>query len=172
LKKGEINIDPFSNNRKGLNMLEYDIIFRMFTAVFLGILIGVERQWHNCIAGLRTNILVSIGACLFVLLEASSINDFEPKRIAAQIVSGIGFLGAGVILREGLSVRGLDTAATLWCSSAIGTLSGYGYIQVAIAGAIIVVAINSLLRPLAKWIDNQHKHQKDHKQVYPTKISL
>jgi putative Mg2+ transporter-C (MgtC) family protein len=123
-------------------MLEYDIIFRMFTAVFLGILIGVERQWHNCIAGLRTNILVSIGACLFVLLEASSINDFEPKRIAAQIVSGIGFLGAGVILREGLSVRGLDTAATLWCSATIGTLSGYGYIQVAIAGTIIVVAIS------------------------------
>jgi putative Mg2+ transporter-C (MgtC) family protein len=79
-------------------------------------------------AGLRTNILVAIGACLFVLLETSITGDHETTRIAAQIVSGIGFLGAGVILREGLSVKGLDTAATLCCSAAVGTLSGSRYL--------------------------------------------
>ena len=145
--------------------MEYEIIIRMLTAVSLGFIIGLERQWHNCIAGLRTNILVTIGACLFVLLEAPSSVDHESNGIAAQIVSGIGFLGAGVILREGLSVRGLDTAATLWCSAAIGTLSGYDYLFVAISGTIMVVAINSILRPLTKWID-QHNKQKHGESLY------
>ncbi|MEH7484849.1 MgtC/SapB family protein [Neobacillus drentensis] len=146
--------------------MEYEIITRMLSAVIFGIIIGIERQWHNCIAGLRTNVLVSIGACLFVLLEGLSTVDHEPKRIAAQIVSGIGFMGAGVLIKEGLSVRGLDTAATLWCTAAIGTLSGYGYDLVAIAGTILVVAINSILRPFALWID-KHKNYK-HLQNVPT----
>jgi putative Mg2+ transporter-C (MgtC) family protein len=150
---------------KGDYKMEYEIIIRMLTAVSLGFFIGLERQWHNCIAGLRTNILVTIGACLFVLLDAPSSMNNESNRIAAQIVSGIGFLGAGVILREGLSVRGLDTAATLWCSAAIGTLAGYGYLFVAILGTILVVAINSILRPLAKWID-KHNKQKQNEGIY------
>ncbi|KZZ84724.1 MgtC/SapB family protein [Bacillus sp. SJS] len=140
--------------------MEYEILVRLLTAVFLGIVIGIERQWHKCIAGLRTNVLVAVGACLFVMLDFVS-GDHSSMRIAAQIVSGIGFLGAGVIFREGLTVRGLDTAATLWCSAAIGTLAGAGFLMLATAGTIIVVAVNSILRPMANWIDRHNqKHGK------------
>ncbi|MBS2968110.1 MgtC/SapB family protein [Metabacillus sp. KIGAM252] len=140
--------------------MEYEILVRLLTAVFLGIVIGIERQWHKCIAGLRTNVLVAVGACLFVMLDFASGGE-SSMRIAAQIVSGIGFLGAGVIFREGLTVRGLDTAATLWCSAAIGTLAGAGFLILATAGTIIVVAVNSILRPMADWIDRyNHQHGK------------
>src|SRR6516225_10064767 len=93
------------------------------TAFVLGAAIGAERQWRQRMAGLRTNALVSVGAALFVLL-GTSVSGGDGLRVAAQVVSGIGFLGAGVIMRDGLNVRGLNTAATLWCSAAVGTLSG------------------------------------------------
>src|SRR6202011_5194510 len=97
-------------------------------AVTLGAIIGFERQWRQRLAGLRTNTLVSLGAASFVVFD----NLFSPEagltRVAAQVVSGIGFLGAGLIFREGLSVRGLNTAATLWCSAAIGVLAGGGFL--------------------------------------------
>jgi putative Mg2+ transporter-C (MgtC) family protein len=93
-------------------------------AFVLGSLIGAERQWRQRMAGLRTNALVATGAALFVILGMPTPDN--AMRVAAQVVSGIGFLGAGVIMREGLTVRGLNTAATLWCSAAVGTLSGSG----------------------------------------------
>jgi len=89
-------------------------------AVSLGAAIGFERQWRNRLAGLRTNALVALGSATFVVFEALAPGDSSPTRVAAQVVSGIGFIGAGLIFREGLSVRGLNTAATLWCSAAIG----------------------------------------------------
>ena len=94
-------------------------------AVALGLsaVIGFERQWRNRLAGLRTNTLVSLGAATFVIFAALVPGEASPTRVAAQVVSGIGFLGAGLIFREGLSVRGLNTAATLWCSAAIGVLA-------------------------------------------------
>ena len=87
---------------------------RIGVALALGVLIGLERQWHHRLAGLRTNALVATGSAAFVTLMSE---EPSPTRIAAQVASGVGFLGAGVILRDGLSVRGLDTAATLWCSA-------------------------------------------------------
>jgi len=93
-------------------------------AVSLGAVIGFERQWRNRLAGLRTNALVALGSATFVVFEALMPGDTSPTRVAAQVVSGIGFIGAGLIFREGLSVRGLNTAATLWCSAAIGVLAG------------------------------------------------
>ena len=96
------------------------------TAVALGAVIGFERQWRQRLAGLRTNTLVALGSASFVVYE--SLFGAEPNmtRVAAQVVSGIGFLGAGIIFREGLNVRGLNTAATLWCSAAVGVLAGGG----------------------------------------------
>ena len=94
-------------------------------AVALGLsaVIGFERQWRNRLAGLRTNTLVALGAASFVIFEQLIPGESSPTRVAAQVVSGIGFLGAGLIFREGLSVRGLNTAATLWCSAAIGVIA-------------------------------------------------
>ena len=90
----------------------------LLAAMLLGALIGAERQWRQRMAGLRTNALVATGAAVFILSAMSASPD-SPGRIAAQIVSGIGFLGAGVIMRDGMNVRGLNTAATLWCSAGI-----------------------------------------------------
>lgn len=122
-------------------------------AFALGSLIGVERQWPQRMAGLRTNALDATGAAMFVML-AMPLPD-NTMRVAAQVVSGIGFLGAGVIMREGLTVRGLNTAATLWCSAAVGTLSGSGQIRLALIGAAGVLLANFGLRPIARLIDRQ-----------------
>ena len=118
------------------------------TAVALGAIIGFERQWRQRLAGLRTNTLVALGAASFVVYE----NLFSPEanitRVAAQVVSGIGFLGAGIIFREGLNVRGLNTAATLWCSAAVGVLAGGGALSYAALAAGMVIVVNLLLQGL------------------------
>jgi len=100
-------------------------IVNLATAVALGGVIGFERQWRQRLAGLRTNTLVALGAASFVIYDNLFSPDAAATRVAAQVVSGIGFLGAGIIFREGLNVRGLNTAATLWCSAAVGVLSGW-----------------------------------------------
>ncbi|MBE7163086.1 MAG: MgtC/SapB family protein, partial [Williamsia herbipolensis] len=106
-------------------MSTLDTVLRLLCGLGLGTLIGFERQYRARMAGLRTNALVATGATLFVVLSAHGFSGgtADPTRVAAQIVSGIGFLGAGVILRDGLGVRGLNTAATLWCSAAVGALA-------------------------------------------------
>ena len=95
-------------------------------ATLVGASIGFERQWRQRMAGLRTNTLVAIGAASFVIFAGLFPDEGSPTRVAAQVVSGIGFLGAGIIFREGLQVTGLNTAATLWCSAAVGLLAGSG----------------------------------------------
>jgi len=125
------------------------------SAVVLGSVIGFERQWRNRLAGLRTNTLVALGAASFVVFEALIPDTSSPTRVAAQVVSGIGFLGAGVIFREGLNVRGLNTAATLWCSAAIGVLAGAGYAGYAAIATAFVVFVNLLLRPIVSFINRQ-----------------
>jgi putative Mg2+ transporter-C (MgtC) family protein len=124
-------------------------------ALLLGAIIGFERQWRQRLAGLRTNTLVALGAATFVVFENLFPNEGSPTRVAAQVVSGIGFLGAGIIFREGLNVRGLNTAATLWCSAAIGVLAGAGAWMQAALAAILVVGVNLLLRPLVQRISRQ-----------------
>jgi len=125
------------------------------TAVALGAVIGFERQWRQRLAGLRTNTLVALGSASFVVYE--SLFGAEPNmtRVAAQVVSGIGFLGAGIIFREGLNVRGLNTAATLWCSAAVGVLAGGGALPYAALAAGMVIVVNLLLRPLVQRINRQ-----------------
>lgn len=130
----------------------FDVAIRLFAAAALGGAIGLEREVREREAGLRTHLLVSVGAALFTLVSAYGWSDFtfsarsgvtfDPTRIAAQIVTGIGFLGAGAIIRQGLSVRGLTTAATLWLAAAIGMASGAGYWEAAViatVGAILTL---------------------------------
>lgn len=127
-------------------------------ALLLGAAIGLERQWRQRLAGLRTNALVALGAAAFVALSAIAA-DGEPgadrTRIAAQVVSGIGFLGGGLILKEGLNVRGLNTAATLWCSAAVGSLAGMGALIPATITAALVLGANVVLRPIVYLINRQ-----------------
>jgi len=125
------------------------------TAVALGGVIGFERQWRQRLAGLRTNTLVALGAASFVVYENLFSADPSATRVAAQVVSGIGFLGAGIIFREGLNVRGLNTAATLWCSAAVGVLAGGGALSYAALAAAMVIVVNLLLRPLVQRINRQ-----------------
>jgi putative Mg2+ transporter-C (MgtC) family protein len=124
-------------------------------ALALSAIIGFERQWRNRLAGLRTNTLVAIGAASFVIFESLVPDESSPTRIAAQVVSGIGFLGAGLIFREGLSVRGLNTAATLWCSAAVGVLAGAGDALYATVVTAFIVFVNLLLRPIVSFINRQ-----------------
>jgi len=136
-----------------MNWLYFAI--HLATAFGLGAVIGAERQWRQRMAGLRTNALVSVGAAMFVLLGGGFVPGGDGLRIAAQVVTGIGFLGAGVIMRDGLNVRGLNTAATLWCSAAVGTLCGAGWLKQAGLGTVAVLLANMVLRPLARKIDRQ-----------------
>jgi putative Mg2+ transporter-C (MgtC) family protein len=126
----------------------------LLLAILLGGAIGFERQWRQRLAGLRTNTLVALGAAIFVVFEGQ-FADSSPTRVAAQVVSGIGFLGAGVIWKEGVNVRGLNTAATLWCSAAVGLLAGSGSWRHAILATVLIVGINLVLRPLVGMINRQ-----------------
>jgi putative Mg2+ transporter-C (MgtC) family protein len=132
-----------------------EITIRLGTALLVGAVIGFERQWRQRMAGLRTNALVSVGAAGFVVFSMSVAADSSPTRVAAQIVSGIGFLGAGVILREGLNITGLNTAATLWCSAMVGTFAGAGQLVASAIAAAFVLLTNLFLRPLVRLINRQ-----------------
>jgi putative Mg2+ transporter-C (MgtC) family protein len=134
---------------------ELQFYSNLLLAIILGAVIGLERQWRQRMAGLRTNALVAAGAALYVGLSQDMPADGDHHRIAAQIVSGVGFLGAGVIMRDGLNVRGLNTAATIWCSAAIGSLAGCGSPLKATIGALAILATNIFLRPVAKKINAQ-----------------
>jgi putative Mg2+ transporter-C (MgtC) family protein len=139
---------------------------RLLAAVSAGLLIGFERQWHHKSAGIRTNTLVSIGSALYVLLSVKLTSEHgDVTRIVGQVVTGIGFLGAGIIFKEGLNVIGLTTAATVWCSSAIGCLAAAGYFTEVIIGTFTIIAINSILMPLDIWLSERNK-----KDSLPPKI--
>jgi putative Mg2+ transporter-C (MgtC) family protein len=127
-------------------------IGRLSVALALGSAIGFERQWHQKMAGLRTNALVALGSCGFVVFSAM-VGEGDPTRVAAQVVTGIGFLGAGIILREGTNVHGLNTAATLWCSAMVGTFAGAGFWASSLVAAGFVVGTNLLLRPAVGLIN-------------------
>ena len=134
-----------------MEISDLELLARLGLAALLAALIGIERESRDQAAGLRTHVLVSVGAALFTLVSAYAFADFrrpapdgsqtfvDPTRISAQIVTGVGFLGAGAIIRHGLTVRGLTTAAALWISAAIGMASGAGYYVGAIATTLLVL---------------------------------
>lgn len=135
-------------------MTGIDFVVRLGIAFLLGAAIGLERQWRQRLAGLRTNTLVASGAASFVMLGVM-IPGANATQIPAYVVSGVGFLGGGVILREGASVRGLNTAATLWCAAAVGALAGSGFLFQAVVVTVTVLIANILLRPLGYRINQQ-----------------
>jgi putative Mg2+ transporter-C (MgtC) family protein len=124
----------------------------LFTALACGAVIGSERQVRQRMAGLRTNALVALGAASFVTFSGLFPDEVSPTRVAAQIVSGIGFLGAGIIFRDGFNVHGLNTAATLWCAAGVGMMAGAGAWEFALLLTAMVVFVNLGLRPLVKWL--------------------
>lgn len=128
----------------------FSFFYRLFAAVSLGAVVGLERQWRQRMAGTRTNALVAAGASAFVMAGSLLVDDPSARgRIASYVVSGVGFLGAGVIFKDGANVRGLNTAATIWCSASIGVLAGLGAPQFSLAFALVVLLANVGLRPLA-----------------------
>jgi putative Mg2+ transporter-C (MgtC) family protein len=139
-------------------------------ALVMGTLIGLERQWRQHTAGLRTNALVCLGAAMFVSLSLLMHDANSPTRMASYVVSGIGFLGGGVILREGLNVRGMNTAATLWCSAAVGALSGSGFPLYAAVGTAVILTVHLTLRPLARWVDACSKAVGDVEVMYRLRV--
>ena len=132
----------------------HEIATRMAWALLLGAVVGFERQWHQKMAGLKTNALVALGASGFVCFATVAAGG-NPSQISAQIVSGIGFLGAGVIMREGFNVHGLNTAATLWCSAMVGSLCGYGMWEAGGVAACLVLGANIALRPVANRLNQR-----------------
>ncbi|MFC4332553.1 MgtC/SapB family protein [Streptomyces andamanensis] len=124
------------------DLTTFDFALRLAVGGGCGALIGVERQWRARMAGLRTNALVAVGATLFVLYSEAVGDSGSPTRVASYVVSGIGFLGGGVILREGGGVRGLNTAATLWCSAAVGVLAASGRLDLCLIGTAVVIAVH------------------------------
>jgi len=137
-----------------VTLTPWDIALRLGIALLLGAAIGAERQWHLKMAGLRTNALVSVGAGGFVLYGLLLGAPLD-LHVAAQVVTGVGFLGAGVILRQGINVHGLNTAATLWCAAMVGTLAGGGLDVAAAVATGFVVLTNYALRPLVQRL-NEH----------------
>lgn len=134
-------------------MNEYEFLLKLLVCFLLSFFIGIERQYRKRVIGLRTTILVSLGAFLFVSFSFS-VGSNDVSRIASQVVTGIGFLGAGVILKDGKKIRGLTTAATLWCVASIGVLCAGGAIFEAILGTIIILFANIILRYVNKVINN------------------
>ena len=149
----------------------HEELLRVVVAAGLGGLVGLERELRDREAGFRTHLLVSVGSCLFTLVSAYGFHEFlvhggnvvraDPTRIAAQIVTGIGFLGAGAIIRQGFSVRGLTTAATLWVVAAIGMASGAGYYSAAVITTALVLFSLWPLRIIAFQAMHRFRPQTD-----------
>ncbi len=135
-------------------------------AFVLGVVIGTERQWRQRSAGLRTNVLVAVGAAAFVDLGLRTSGADGGVRVISYVVSGIGFLGAGVIMKDGTQVRGLNTAATLWASAAVGAFAGARLPAEAGLVTLFVLAGNTLLRPLVEFVDRRPMNHAETEALY------
>lgn len=129
--------------------IELQYFLQILMALLLGGLIGWEREHHGSQAGIRTYATISLGSCIFGLISIHGVGIGDTSRISAQVVSGIGFLGAGIIFRQGTTVGGLTTAATLWASAAVGLAIAYGMYAIAVLSAFCLFII--LLLPTLRW---------------------
>jgi Uncharacterized membrane protein len=143
-------------------MLSYEFIVRLLIATVAGGALGLERESNNKSAGLRTNTLVSVGACMYVLVSSRVIEGTmgDPARVVGQIVTGIGFLGGGVILHRGPNVKGLTTAATIWCSAALGCMAGFGFYWELAAATLLIIFINTVFKKTDTWFRKERKEKK------------
>lgn len=139
-------------------MTTADFLLRLSAAALAGLCIGFERQWQHKSAGLKTNMLVTAGAAIFTMLSIQLSHDageVDVTRIIAQVVSGVGFLGAGIIFKDGFNVHGLTTAATIWCSAAIGCVAAAGFFMETLISVALVLIINIALQPLDRWLKSR-----------------
>jgi putative Mg2+ transporter-C (MgtC) family protein len=149
-----------------------DTLVSLSAAFVLGTLIGAERQYRLRTAGLRTNVLVAVGAAAFVDIGMHLTGADGAVRIIAYVVSGIGFLGAGAIMKEGMNVRGLNTAATLWGSAAVGCCAGADLIAQAALLTVFVLAGNTLLRPLVNAIERAPLDERTSEATYQFRLTV
>ena len=147
-----------------------DLSVSVLVAFLLATAIGAERQYRQRSAGLRTNVLVAIGAAAFVSIGSRLNGDAGATQLASYVVSGIGFLGAGVIMKNGSKVWGLNTAATLWCSAAVGVLSGIGLVAEAVVVTGAVLAGNTMLRPLVNAINRAPVDEMTSEATYEVRV--
>lgn len=143
---------------------------RLVSALAAGIIIGVERQMRQRSAGLATNSLVSVGACIFILISETvignavasggSVNN-DNLRVLSQVVTGVGFLGAGAIIKDGFSIHGLNSAATIWCAAAVGCLCGFGYWEMALVATLVIIFINWVLKSIEIHMEKKDRKKKE-----------
>ncbi len=139
-----------------MNISEF--VIRLSCAFIAGFAIGFERQWHHKTAGLRTNTLVAVGSAIYTLISLQLVTQQgEITRVIGQVVTGVGFLGVGIIYKEGVNVHGLTTAATVWCSSAAGCMAATGFYYETIISTLAILAVNALLKPIDSWLSNRSK---------------
>lgn len=149
------------------NFLQTDwigTISKIGMAFVLGYLIGIEREWHGKVVGTRTVTLIAIGTAMYVLMSPT-ISGGDNSRIIAQVVSGIGFLGAGIIFKDGDTVKGLTTAATVWCAAAVGGLCGFGMFAEAMLGTVAIIIINLFFRHRLSKLEKEERNKKGEKKV-------
>ncbi|MFS8036799.1 MgtC/SapB family protein [Xanthobacter sp. AM11] len=149
-----------------------DSVLSLSAAFVLGALIGAERQYRQRTAGLRTNVLVAVGAAAFTDLASRIGGPTDAMRVVANVVTGVGFLGAGVIMKEGLNVRGLNTAATLWCSAAVGSCTGADMLAEGVLITFIIIVGNTLLRPIASAIDRAPLDARTSEVSYEVRLTV
>jgi putative Mg2+ transporter-C (MgtC) family protein len=139
------------------SLSDLELTQRLLLAALLGGALGIEREWRNKEAGLRTNILIAIGSALFTLMsiELTDARTGDTSRVAAQIVTGIGFLGAGAIMRTDGGIQGLTTAATIWVNAAIGVAVGGGEYHLALIATGVTLLVLLVLQPIEKYIDHR-----------------
>ena len=142
-----------------LNLGIWDIAMRLACAMIVGMVIGIEREYTHRPAGLRTHILVALGACAVMITGQLIFAQYrpygatsDPARLSAQVISGVGFLGAGTILREGANVKGLTTAASLWAVACLGIAAGGGYYEVALLGMVFMFVTLTVLEVIQNWL--------------------
>jgi putative Mg2+ transporter-C (MgtC) family protein len=148
-----------------------DSVISLLGAFVLGTLIGAERQYRQRSGGLRTNVLVAVGAATFVDIGMHLNGNAGAVQIVSYVVSGVGFLGAGVIMKEGKNVWGLNTAATLWCSAAVGACAGADLAFEAVALTIFVLAGNTLLRPLVNALNRAPISERAMEATYEVRVT-
>ena len=132
--------------------IQLEHIIQICAAFAAGAILGLEREYHSKPAGFRTIILITVGSCLFTIFSTSFLSN--PDRIASNVVTGIGFLGGGVIFKEGVTVRGITSAATIWIAAAIGMCIGLQFYILAVVVVVLVLAILVILSKIEFWIDN------------------
>lgn len=145
----------------------YELVIRLLLAAALGGVIGAERELRQKSAGFRTNILIAIGSALFTIGSLTLSPQADPTRIAAQIVTGIGFLGAGAIIRTHSGVHGLTTAATVWVNAALGVAAGGGLYRLAILGGAITLSVLLVLSPVERAIERRTRSSEPQDRRWP-----